>query len=190
MCNCALLTIFLSLLLTLSRKWETFISYEELVHHLNCLNPETGVLDKGHQMGSSSWSMKTTIREIMSSAALCVAANKGKQINSYRFSCKNWGRCQWYWSTIINGSGWVFAITLEVETAYRCLLAENVNICPKHFKTSQFQNSIRLVSYFCIIFIVVYPFIVSLPVFNCLTSLGFSFTVSLKPTLGCGYWWF
>lgn len=78
MCNCALLTIFLSLLLTFLRKWGTFIFYKELVHHLNCLNPGTGVLDKGHQMGSSSWSMKTKITEIMLSAVLCVAANKGK----------------------------------------------------------------------------------------------------------------
>lgn len=59
------------------RKWETFISYKELVHHLNGPNPETGVLGKGHQMGSSSCNIKTIVTEIMLSAASWVAANKG-----------------------------------------------------------------------------------------------------------------
>lgn len=78
MCNCALLNIFFPLLLTFLRKWEIFIFYKELVHHFNCLIPETGVLDKGHQMGSSSWSRKTKITEFILSATLCVAENKGK----------------------------------------------------------------------------------------------------------------
>lgn len=69
---------FFSLSLTFLRKWEIFIFYKELVHHLNCLIPETGVLDKGHQMGSSSWSRKTEITEIMSSETLCAVENKGK----------------------------------------------------------------------------------------------------------------
>lgn len=45
-------------------------------------------------------------------------------------------------SVVINGAGWVFAVSFESETVYKCLLAENINICPKHLKIAQFQKSI------------------------------------------------
>lgn len=56
MCSCALLNIFSLAPTNTPKEMEIFIFYKELAHHLNCLIPETGVLAKGHQMGSSSCS--------------------------------------------------------------------------------------------------------------------------------------
>lgn len=50
--------------------------YKELVHHLKCLIPETGVLGKGQQMGPSSWSRKLK-SEIVLHVPLCVAESTG-----------------------------------------------------------------------------------------------------------------
>lgn len=60
-------------------------------------------------------------------------------------------------TVIISGSARVSAVTFDPETVCKCLLAENINFCPKHQENLLFQSSVRLICYLCTIFIVIYP---------------------------------
>lgn len=111
-------------------------------------------------MGSSSCSRKTLKSQIYVECNLVCSREQRKNKCVLKDFLVNVGECvSGSWRTVINGLGWVFTIPFEIETVHKCLLAENINICPKHFKISWFQNSIRLICYFCIIFVAIFPFV-------------------------------